>query len=80
MAIFGVEPGIDGDERSGEDAFSEEILQNIGNAEGGAEGVGGVGIAKVVCEDAVAHQPDQAAEKDTDGYEKRMRLCRRSIR
>ena len=36
--------GVDRDERAGERAFAEEILKNVGNAKGGVERVGRVGL------------------------------------
>ena len=66
----GEQAGVDGNEGGGEDTFTKKILQEIGNAEGGAKGVGGVGIAEVVGEDAIADQSGNAAEKDASGDEK----------
>ena len=40
LAAFGTEAGVDRNERRGEDAFAEQILQHIGNAKGGAISVG----------------------------------------
>jgi len=54
VGIAGEQAGVDGDEGGGEDAFAEKILEEIGDAEGGFENVGGIGIAEVVSEDAVA--------------------------
>jgi hypothetical protein len=74
VALFGAEPRVDGDEGGGEHALAEEVLQEVGNAKGGAKGVGGVGVAEVVSEDAVADEADEAAEQDADGDEMRMRF------
>ena len=73
-ALLGAEARIDGDEGGRKHALAEKILQKIGNAKRGAEGVGGVGVAEVVREDAIADEADQAAEQDADGDEKRMRF------
>jgi len=42
----------------------EQVLQEIGNAEGRVESVGGVIEAEIMGEDALADQADQAAEQD----------------
>ena len=70
---FGEETGIDGDEGSGEDAFAEEILEEIGDLERGAECVGGIGEAKVVAEDAGAEETGEPAEEDAGADEERWR-------
>ncbi len=64
--------GVDGNERGGEHAFAEQVLQEIGDAEGGPEGVRRVGIAEVVREDAVADQAGDAAQEDSGGHQKRV--------
>src|SRR5579862_5977564 len=56
--------GINRDERGGEYAFAEKILQEIGNAEGGFENIRSVGIAKIVREDTIADQAGYAAEEN----------------
>ena len=61
---------IDRDEGSRQHTFAEEILQKVGDAEGGLEHVGGVGIAEIVSEDAVADQAGNATQKDTRGHDK----------
>ena len=48
--------GINGNEGSREDTFAKKILQEIGDAEGGFENVGGIGVAEVVGEDTIADQ------------------------
>ena len=64
--------GIDRDEGCGKHPFAKQVLQKVGNAEGGVEGVGGVGnLPEVVREDALADQPDQAAEQDAGGHQER---------
>jgi hypothetical protein len=37
---FGEEPGVNRDERGGEDAFAEQILKEIGNSRCGGKGIG----------------------------------------
>lgn len=61
--------GVDRNERSGEHAFTEKVLQEVWDAEGGFEDVGGVRIAEVVGEDTVANESGHAAEKDACGDE-----------
>src|SRR5580704_5767716 len=62
--VAGEQASVDGNEGGGEDAFTKKVLQEIGNAEGGAKGVGSVGIAEVVGEDAIADQSGNAAEEN----------------
>ena len=54
------EAGVDRDERRGEHAFAEQVLQEVGDPERGVERVGRVGGAEVVGEDALADQPDES--------------------
>ena len=55
------ERGVHGNERRGERAFAEQVLEKVRDAERGVERVGGVGLqAEVVREDA---QPDQAGRR-----------------
>ena len=65
----GEQASVDGNEGGGEDTFTKKILQEIGNAEGGAKGVGRVGIAEVVSEDSIADQASNAAEKNAGSDE-----------
>ena len=67
MSILRVQAGIDGNKGRGKHALPKEILQNVRNAEGCTESVGGIGIAKIVCKDAITNEPDQAAQQDTCG-------------
>ena len=39
-------------------------MQDVGDADAGLEGVGGVGVAEVVREDAFADEPGDAAQQD----------------
>ena len=66
----GKQLGIDRDERSGEDTFAKEILQEIGDSEGGFEDVGGIGIAKVMRENAIADQASDATEENSGRHKK----------
>ncbi len=60
---------IDGNERSRERALSEEVLQQVGNAERRVERVGGVGLqAEEVRERADAQQPDDPAAENSRGH------------
>ena len=65
MPILGAKPCIHGDEGSGEDTFSEEILQEVRDAEGGAKDVGRVGVSKIMREDPVTDEADEPAEQDS---------------
>jgi len=69
LVVTGEEIGIDRDKGRGEDTFAEKVLQEIGDAEGGFEDVGSVGIAEVVGENAVANESGNAGEKDAGGDE-----------
>ena len=70
IVAFGEQAGVDGDEGGGEDAFAEEILQEVGDAEGGVEGVGFVEQAEVGAEDALPHESHHAAEQDPGEHQK----------
>ncbi len=60
---------IDGNERSRERALSEEVLQQVGNAERRVERVGGVGLqAEEIRERADAQQPDDPAAENSRGH------------
>ena len=67
VALFGVQARVDGDERCRKDAFAEEVLQHVGDAEGRLEGVGSHGVAEVVGEDALADESDELGEQDAGG-------------
>jgi hypothetical protein len=60
--------GVNGNEGSGENAFTKKILQEVGDAQGGFEDIGRVGIAKIVGEHAIADQSRDAAQKNASGY------------
>ena len=71
--------GVDRDERSGERAFAEDVLEEVRDFEGGVEGVFGGGVAEVVGEDALADESDDATEKNPCADEKSV-LARRALR
>ena len=54
---------INRDERRGEDAFAEQVLQDVGDAEASLESVGGGRVTEKVREDAVANEPGDPAEQ-----------------
>ncbi len=58
------EAGVHRDERGGEHAFAEQVLEEVGNPERGVERVGRVGGAEVVGEDSIANQADDPAQQD----------------
>ena len=64
LIILAEQAGVDGDEGGGKDAFAEEILEEVGDLLGGLEGVGGVGVAEVMGEDAIADEAGDAAEEN----------------
>ena len=55
---------VDRNERRGEHALAEEILQDVRDAEAGLERVGGGRVAEKMREDAVAHETGDPAEQD----------------
>ena len=55
------------DEGGRQHALAEQVLQEVRDAEGGVERVGGVRQAEVVREDALAHQAQHAAQQDAGG-------------
>ena len=66
------ERGIDGDERRGQRAFAEQVLQEVGDAERRVEGVGGVGLeAEVMREDLESDETGKTTEEDARGDEHR---------
>ncbi len=67
VALLGIEPGVDGDEGCRENAFAEEVLQHVGDAEGGLEGIGGHGVAEIMREDTLADKADELGEQDAGG-------------
>ena len=65
--------GVDRNEGRREHAFAEEVLQEIGNAEGGVESVRRIRAqAEVVREDAQAHQAHETAEQDARRHQQGM--------
>ena len=64
------ERGIDRNERRRQRAFAEQILEKIGNAEGGHERVGRVGEAEILGEEPLADEAAQPAAEDAEGYER----------
>ena len=75
VALFGIEAGVDGDERCREDPFAKEVLQHVGDAEGGLEGVGSHGVAEVVGEDALTDEADDLGKHDAGGDGERGRAA-----
>jgi len=70
LVVARKQTGVDGDEGSGKNALAKQILQEIRNAQGGLENVGSGGITKIVCKDAFANEPGNAAEKNPGGYQR----------
>ena len=71
LVVFREQARVDGDERRGEHALAEEVLQEVRDLEGGLECAGGGGVAKVVREDALADEARDAAQQDARGDEHR---------
>ena len=71
VALLGIETRVDGDKRCRKDAFAEEVLEHVGDAEGGLESIGGKRVAEVVGEDALADEADELGEQDAGGDRKR---------
>ena len=74
------ERGVDRDEGRRQRAFTEQVLQEVGDAERRVERIRGVGFeAEVVREDLKANEPREPAEKnargDEDGAAPRHRYC-----
>ena len=53
--------GVDRNEGGGEDPFTEEILQEVRDLEGGIEGISRIGGAEIVGEDPVPNQSEEPA-------------------
>ena len=52
------------DERGGENALAEKVLQEVRNAERAAECIRSGGVAKIMSEHPVAYQPNKPAEQN----------------
>ena len=52
------------DERRGQHALAEQILEQVGDSERGAKCVGFVGDPEVEAEHTLAHEPDDSAEQN----------------
>ena len=64
FVFAGEQVGVNGNEGGGEDAFAEKVLQEVGDAEGGFEDVGRIGVAEIVSEHAIADESGKAAEEE----------------
>ena len=70
LVALGQQARVHRDEGGGKHAFAKQILQEIGDAKGGVESIGVIELAEVVREDALPHQPDDAADQNPRGYQK----------
>jgi hypothetical protein len=62
---------VDRNERGRERALSEEVLQQVGNAECGVEGIGRIGrLAEVVREYTLADESGEPAAQDPERDER----------
>src|SRR5262249_20683613 len=64
LATLGEEARVDRDERRRQDTLAEEVLEEVRDAERGLERAGGVGVAEVMREDALADEARDAREED----------------
>ena len=71
---------VNGNKRSGQHAFSEQVLKEIRDAKGGFERVGCVGVAEVMRENALANQSRDAAEENPGPNQKGMPFRRAAAR
>jgi len=62
---------IDGDERSRERAFAEDILQKVWNSKRGAERAGGIGRAQVMRKDSLSDNANDAADQNSHSDQQR---------
>ena len=64
--------GVDRDEGGRQRSFTEQVLQQVGNAKRGVEGVCRIGLlAEIVGEDADPHEPGHPAEQDPGRNQRR---------
>ena len=61
---------IHGNERRGQRAFAEQVLQKIGNAEGRHERVGRIGEAEIMREEPLADKAGEPAAEDAERDER----------
>ena len=69
LFVAAEETGIFGNEGRRENAFAKQILQQVGNPDGGVERVGGERAAEVEREDLVPDEPGYATEKNPGAHE-----------
>jgi hypothetical protein len=62
---------VNGNKRRRKRAFAENVLQEVWNAERGAERVAFAGTAEVVRKDSLANETDDAADENTRTDEER---------
>ena len=63
---------VNRNERRREDPLSKQVLQKVGDAERGAEGVGHIRKSEIVGEHALPHEAHQAAEQNAGAHQERM--------
>ena len=69
VVILGDQSRVDGNERRGEDALAEKVLQEVRDLEGGVVRARRRRVAEVVRENANANEAGDAAEQDSGGDE-----------
>ena len=77
---LGAQRRVDGNERGREDAFAEQVLQEVGDAQRRRIGVGGGRGPQVMAEDPLPHQPREPAEQDARADQQRGSGGARSFR
>ena len=80
LRVLGVEGGVSGDERGREGPFSEEVLQEVGNAERRGKCVRGVGGSEKMRGGPRPDEADDPAQEDAQGDEDRAAACGRAAR
>ena len=70
LFFAGQKVGINRNERSGQHTFAKKVLQKVRNTQRGAKGIGGIGIAEIVSEDAVANQARDTTEKNPGSHQR----------
>lgn len=79
FSAFGAEPGIDGDEGGREHPLTQQILQQIGNAERRGECVVAQGQSEVVGQYPLANQAGDPAQEDPAGDQRGMSAGSRGL-
>ena len=71
LVVLREQTRVDRNEGGRESALAEDVLKEVRDAERRVEGVHRVGVAEEVCEDSLAYDADDAAQKDSGPDEER---------